>query len=85
MSQSFLPAIAATGFTVAFCHAAIPTHWLPFVLTARVQKWNKSKTLLITMLAGLEKLKLAFLEKYERGIRGGLLCLLRILVIVFEH
>ena len=44
-------AIAATGFSVAFFHAAIPTHWLPFVLTARVQKWNKSKTLLITTLA----------------------------------
>lgn len=44
--------IAVTGFSVAFFHAAIPTHWLPFVLTARVQKWNKSKTLLITTLAG---------------------------------
>jgi nickel/cobalt exporter len=40
-----------TGFTVAFFHAAISIHWLPFVLTARVQKWNKSKTLLVTALA----------------------------------
>lgn len=47
----FIP-IAATGFTVAFLHAAIPTHWLPFVLTARVQKWNRAKTLLVTALAG---------------------------------
>src|SRR5438552_3309140 len=47
-----LTTIAVTGFSVAFFHAAIPTHWLPFVLTARVQKWNKSKTLLITTLAG---------------------------------
>jgi ABC-type nickel/cobalt efflux system permease component RcnA len=44
--------IAATGFSVAFLHAAIPTHWLPFVLTARVQKWSKAKTLAITALAG---------------------------------
>ncbi|MBI4800942.1 MAG: hypothetical protein HY796_00275 [Elusimicrobia bacterium] len=44
--------IAATGFTVAFFHAAIPTHWLPFVLTARAQRWNHTKTLLITALAG---------------------------------
>ena len=44
--------IAATGFSVAFFHAAIPTHWLPFVLTARVQKWSKGRTLAITTLAG---------------------------------
>jgi threonine/homoserine/homoserine lactone efflux protein len=37
---------------VAFFHAAIPTHWLPFVLTARVQKWNASKTIAVTALAG---------------------------------
>ena len=36
---------------MAFFHAAIPTHWLPFVLTARVQKWSRSKTLAITTLA----------------------------------
>lgn len=41
-----------TGFSVAFFHAAIPTHWLPFVLTARVQKWSKARTLAITTLAG---------------------------------
>jgi len=45
--------IAATGFSVAFFHAAIPTHWLPFVLTARVQQWSKARTLAITTLAGL--------------------------------
>ena len=33
-------------------HAAIPTHWLPFVLTARAQRWNRTKTLMITALAG---------------------------------
>jgi ABC-type nickel/cobalt efflux system permease component RcnA len=52
MSQVVFTTIAATGFTVAFLHAAIPTHWLPFVLTGRVQKWNRSKTLFITALAG---------------------------------
>ena len=44
--------IAVTGFSVAFFHAAIPTHWLPFVLTARVQKWSKARTLAVTTLAG---------------------------------
>lgn len=52
MSATYLPAVAATGFTVAFLHAAIPTHWLPFVLTARVQQWSHRKTLLVTTLAG---------------------------------
>ncbi len=52
MDQAILTTIAVTGFTVAFFHAAIPTHWLPFVLTARVQKWSQAKTLIITALAG---------------------------------
>ena len=37
---------------MAFFHAAIPTHWLPFVLTARAQHWNHAKALAITALAG---------------------------------
>lgn len=44
--------IVTTGFVVAFLHAAIPTHWLPFVLAGRAQKWSRSKTLSITALAG---------------------------------
>jgi hypothetical protein len=52
MNQTVLTTVAATGFGVAFFHAAIPTHWLPFVLTARVQKWNASKTIAVTALAG---------------------------------
>jgi ABC-type nickel/cobalt efflux system permease component RcnA len=52
MNQTVLTTIALTGFSVAFFHAAIPTHWLPFVLTARVQKWNASKTIAVTALAG---------------------------------
>lgn len=52
MNQTVLTTIAVTGFGVAFFHAAIPTHWLPFVLTARVQGWNASKTIAVTALAG---------------------------------
>lgn len=51
MNDSVLTTIAVTGFTIAFFHAAIPTHWLPFVLTARVQHWTRSKTLAITAIA----------------------------------
>src|SRR4051812_17233420 len=52
MNQAILTTVALTGFGVAFFHAAIPTHWLPFVLTARVQGWNASKTIAVTALAG---------------------------------
>lgn len=52
MNPSVLTTIAITGFSVAFLHAAIPTHWLPFVLTGRVQKWSRAKTLLVTAFCG---------------------------------
>jgi len=52
MSEAVLTTIAITGFVVAFFHAAIPTHWLPFVLTARAQRWSHAKALAITGLAG---------------------------------
>ena len=48
-----LTTLAATGFTVAFLHAAIPTHWLPFVLVARARGWTHGKTLAVSMGAGL--------------------------------
>lgn len=52
MQSPVFTTIALTGFTIAFLHAAIPTHWLPFVLTSRVQKWSRGKTLAVTALAG---------------------------------
>jgi nickel/cobalt exporter len=52
MDSVILTTIALTGFGVAFFHAAIPTHWLPFVLTARAQRWTNSKALAVTALAG---------------------------------
>lgn len=50
MSETML--IALTGFGIAFFHAAIPTHWLPFVITARAQRWSRNKTMWVTALAG---------------------------------
>ncbi len=52
MNDTVLTTIAITGFGVAFFHAAIPTHWLPFVLASRAQGWSQPKTLGITALAG---------------------------------
>lgn len=53
MNSTVLTTVAATGFTVAFFHAAIPTHWLPFVLVARAREWSRLKTILVVALAGL--------------------------------
>lgn len=53
MQSTVLTTVAATGFTVAFLHAAIPTHWLPFVLVSRARKWSRVKTMAVTVLAGM--------------------------------
>ena len=52
MNDTVLTTIAITGFGVAFFHAAIPTHWLPFVLASRAQNWSHTKTIGVTALAG---------------------------------
>lgn len=53
MNAAVLTTIALTGLAVAFFHAAIPTHWLPFVLTARARGWSRGKTLAVSSFAGL--------------------------------
>jgi len=52
VNETVFTTIAISGFGIAFFHAAIPTHWLPFVLTARVQGWSRGKTIALTALAG---------------------------------
>lgn len=44
--------VAGAGFAIAFLHAALPTHWLPFVLIGRAHGWSARKTLSVTGLAG---------------------------------
>ena len=53
MTPTVLLTIAATGLTIAFMHASIPTHWLPFVLTSRALRWSRAKTVSITAIAGV--------------------------------
>jgi hypothetical protein len=36
-------------------------------------------------LAGVEKLKVRALERFESGILGGVLCLLGVLIVLFER
>lgn len=45
--------LAATGLAVAFIHAAIPTHWLPFVVVAKAQGWSRGRALaMVTLCSG---------------------------------
>lgn len=51
--QPVLLSLVAGGFAAAFLHAALPTHWLPFVLVGRAQRWSLTKNLLAVSAAGL--------------------------------
>jgi nickel/cobalt exporter len=52
MNELVFITLVVTGFAVAFLHAAIPTHWLPFVVAARARHWKKPKALTVTGVAG---------------------------------
>ncbi len=51
--DSVLLSLLGGGFVAAFLHAALPTHWLPFVLVGRAQRWGTSRTLSAVVVAGL--------------------------------
>jgi len=44
--------LVLTGLTIALLHAAIPTHWLPFVVVGRARGWSTRQVLGATLLAG---------------------------------
>lgn len=81
--------------TVSPCEGFLPVYltgikygWFGFiVLSAILAGATLAGMVLFTWvgLIGLERLKLNFFERYEAGILGGLLCLLGILVILFER
>jgi hypothetical protein len=53
LEQPVLLSLLGGGFVAAFLHAALPTHWLPFVLVGRAQGWSLSRNLLAVTAAGL--------------------------------
>lgn len=53
MSLNLIWPYLLTGLTVAVLHASLPTHWLPFVLAGRSQKWGFPKTLSVLFIAGM--------------------------------
>jgi hypothetical protein len=53
LQPSILLSLLGAGFATAFLHAALPTHWLPFVLVGRAQRWSAGRLLLAVAAAGL--------------------------------
>lgn len=53
LEQPVLLSLLGGGFAAAFLHAALPTHWVPFVLVGRAQRWSLSRNLLAVVAAGL--------------------------------
>lgn len=53
LQPPLLVSLLVGGFVTAFLHAALPTHWLPFVLVGRAQRWNLGTTLASVTAAGL--------------------------------
>ncbi len=40
------------AIAISILHAALPNHWLPFVLVGRAQRWEDSRIMRISFLAG---------------------------------
>jgi len=53
LETDVLWSLVGGGFAAAFLHAALPTHWLPFVLVGRAQRWTLPKLLSAVATAGL--------------------------------
>jgi hypothetical protein len=53
LQQPVLLSVLGAGFVTAFLHAALPTHWLPFVLVGRGQRWTLPQVLTAVATAGL--------------------------------
>lgn len=52
MSSAHILTLSAAGFSVAALHAALPTHWLPFVVIGRARGWPRRRILAAVALAG---------------------------------
>jgi hypothetical protein len=52
LAEPVLLSLLGGGFVAAFLHAALPTHWLPFVLVGRAQRWTLARVLGAVAAAG---------------------------------
>ncbi|MGQ3684191.1 MAG: hypothetical protein ACUBOA_04125 [Candidatus Loosdrechtia sp.] len=52
MQDTTFSLVAATFF-IALTHSIMPTHWMPFALIGREQKWSLTKVVFVTTISGL--------------------------------
>ena len=52
LQPTILFSLLGGAFVTAFLHAALPTHWLPFVLVGRAQRWSLGRVLGAVAAAG---------------------------------
>jgi hypothetical protein len=92
LDQTLLLSVLGGGFATAFLHAALPTHWLPFVLVGRAQRWSLGRVLAAVALAGAAHIATTALMgglivlaglALDRWIAGVLPYLSAILLLVF--
>jgi len=65
LEQPVILSLLGAGFLTAFLHAALPTHWLPFVLVGRAQRWTLPRLLGAVTAAGLAHI-------FATAVVGGL-------------
>lgn len=66
LEQPILLSLLGGGLATAFLHAALPTHWLPFVLVGRAQRWSLVRVLGAVTAAGLAHI-------FTTAVVGGLI------------
>lgn len=53
LAQPLILSLLGGGFVAASLHAALPTHWLPFVLVGRAQGWTLRRVAMVVVAAAL--------------------------------
>ena len=53
LAQPLVLSLLGGGFIAAALHAALPTHWLPFVLVGRAQAWSLRRVAMVVVAAAL--------------------------------
>lgn len=71
LSQASLASLVGAGFVAALLHAALPTHWLPFVAVGRAQGWRPATTLAVAAAAALAHIASTALVGSLLTLAGG--------------
>ena len=53
LAQPLFFSLLGGGFLASALHAALPTHWLPFVLVGRAQGWGMRRLSMVVIVAAL--------------------------------